>query len=247
MTIDPRSLAGGHATGTLAPEEKRELYRGALRDQELFDALMDEEPLRELLEDSVARQRLLAIVAEEEPQRGMLAWLASGWATAAAALLFAVALIPLAMTVLDRQRPADDSGFGVTRPTGSLTVVAPAQWAAALEGVNTDPARLSVRTTAPKDLEPLGSDRPLTLRVVPDRSGRAMVIGIGQGGEPERLYPGDGEWADVEADVPIDVRVVAAGRFAEYRLIVVEAGADVRDLPARVAEGRALVLRVRPD
>ncbi|WP_005033674.1 hypothetical protein [Holophaga foetida] len=59
---DPEYLLGGYATGTLTPEEKALLLRTALKDQALFDALMDEEALRELLADPKARKRLLAIL-----------------------------------------------------------------------------------------------------------------------------------------------------------------------------------------
>ncbi len=59
MSGDPRRLLGGYATDTLTDEERRELLRAALDDQELFDALVEEEGLRELLESPGARQEVL--------------------------------------------------------------------------------------------------------------------------------------------------------------------------------------------
>lgn len=64
--LDPEYLLGGYATGTLTPEEKTLLLQAALKDQALFDALMDEEVLRELLADPKARKRLLAVLPREK-------------------------------------------------------------------------------------------------------------------------------------------------------------------------------------
>lgn len=53
-------LLGGYTTGTLTAEEREALFAAALEDQQLFDAMLREEPLREALEDPAARARLLA-------------------------------------------------------------------------------------------------------------------------------------------------------------------------------------------
>ena len=59
MTPDPKRLLGGYATDSLTEEERSELLLAALDDQELFDALADEEGLRELLESPGARRTLV--------------------------------------------------------------------------------------------------------------------------------------------------------------------------------------------
>lgn len=248
MTTDPRSLIGGHATGTLSSDEKRDLYRAALSDQDLFDALVQEEPLREALEDPVVSQRLLAVLADDRPQAAR-PWFSSDWIPAAAALLLAAALVPLASTLLERRSEPIDRTVGVSQPSDASVVVSALEWAAALERVNADPDRLTVRTSTPKEFEPLARRRRVALRIVPDRSGRAMVVGIDSTGRPEKVYPpGEAEWADVQADTPVDVPLPAsASRYVEFRLVLVESGADVRDLPARLDEGRAIVLSARPD
>lgn len=56
-------LLGGYAAGTLTSAERNELMRVALEDQQLFDALADEEALRDALADPVFRARLLARMA----------------------------------------------------------------------------------------------------------------------------------------------------------------------------------------
>jgi cytoskeletal protein RodZ len=56
---DLEKLLGGFAADTLTPEEKQRLYRAALQDQQLFNAIADEQALKELLTDPDVRRRLL--------------------------------------------------------------------------------------------------------------------------------------------------------------------------------------------
>lgn len=57
---DLEKLLGGFAADTLTPEEKQALYTAALQDQQLFNALAEEQALKELLSDPVVCHRLLA-------------------------------------------------------------------------------------------------------------------------------------------------------------------------------------------
>jgi hypothetical protein len=57
---DVERLLGGYAAGTLTPEERQALFSAALEDQQLYEALVREEPLREVLADPAARAELLA-------------------------------------------------------------------------------------------------------------------------------------------------------------------------------------------
>ena len=90
-------LLGGYATGTLTDEERQALMEAALEDQELFNALADEEALRQMLSDAAYRREL---VEELEP-RGRFGWLAGWWrrpapvaaAACAAALVVAVVIV----------------------------------------------------------------------------------------------------------------------------------------------------------
>ncbi|WP_321474751.1 hypothetical protein [uncultured Paludibaculum sp.] len=84
-------LLGGYATGTLTADETKALMDAALRDQRLFDALMDEEALRETLADADTRAALLAALRPVEQAR---AWWRTPWLWAAAATA-AVALLVL--------------------------------------------------------------------------------------------------------------------------------------------------------
>ncbi|MBY0373899.1 MAG: hypothetical protein K2Q23_07880, partial [Bryobacteraceae bacterium] len=61
---DLKQLLGGYATNTLTPGERDRLFAAALEDQELFNALADEQALKELLEDPEARGYLKEAVSE---------------------------------------------------------------------------------------------------------------------------------------------------------------------------------------
>src|ERR1700738_3321712 len=92
---DIQNLLGGFATDTLTDRERDLLFTAALKNQELFDALADEQALRELLSDPISRRQLLD--ALEPEKRGVLAWMRRPlfWAVAVSAmtaLMVAVAL-----------------------------------------------------------------------------------------------------------------------------------------------------------
>jgi hypothetical protein len=73
MTDSIRHLLGGYATGTLTPEENAVLMEAALDDQELFDALADDEALRRYLADPKFRKDLLKATA---PRPARAPWIA---------------------------------------------------------------------------------------------------------------------------------------------------------------------------
>ena len=70
-----RKLLGGYATNTLTGSERRALMEAALDDQELFNALQDEEALRQLLADPASREQVHQAL-DEKPAP---AWRARGW------------------------------------------------------------------------------------------------------------------------------------------------------------------------
>lgn len=96
---DARKLLGGYATGTLTAAEQEALFAAALEDQELFDALMKEEPLREVLQDPGSKAQLLA--ALETPARRSAWW---NWRPLIGAV--AMAGIALAVIAIWRREPA---------------------------------------------------------------------------------------------------------------------------------------------
>lgn len=89
-----RKLLGGYATNTLTESERNALFEAALDDQELFNALQQEQALKNLLDDPAARAEVRQ--ALEQPSgrvraAGWMRWWAWGGAAsavAAAAILF---------------------------------------------------------------------------------------------------------------------------------------------------------------
>jgi|SRR5271165_638483 len=86
-----RKLLGGYATNTLTESERSALFEAALDDQELFDALQQEQALKDVLADPRARAEIRQALDRPRPARA--AWWSWGGAiatAAAAAVLIAV-------------------------------------------------------------------------------------------------------------------------------------------------------------
>ena len=83
---DPEKLLGGYATDTLTEAERKALFEAALSNQDLFNALADEQALKELLGDARCRRQLLSLLEpkQEAVWRRLAAWLGrpSSWAVA---------------------------------------------------------------------------------------------------------------------------------------------------------------------
>jgi hypothetical protein len=92
-----RKLLGGYATNSLTEAERKALFEAALDDQELFDALQQEEALKELLADPASRNQIHRALIEAPVSRPVRAWFSEArlWGglagtVAAAALIVAV-------------------------------------------------------------------------------------------------------------------------------------------------------------
>ncbi len=92
-------LLGGFSADTLTAEERQRLYAAALHDQQLFNALADEQALKDLLADPAVRRRLLQVLAQPHGSRGWRSWLdrfasrpGVAWVGGAAVGVFAVIL-----------------------------------------------------------------------------------------------------------------------------------------------------------
>ena len=136
---DLEKLLGGFAADTLMPEERIRLYTAAMQDQQLFNALADEQALKELLIDPVVRRRLLQTLKQTGTSRasGSLSWWAwlrrpAGLAVAGglAAAIFAVAFGTKSyLESLDRaaQSVATEEATATTPPTPAPQPTKPAQ------------------------------------------------------------------------------------------------------------------------
>jgi hypothetical protein len=106
---DLEKLLGGFAADTLTPEEKRSLYTTALQDQQLFNALADEQALKELLSNPDVRRRLLTSLEEQRASAtgSSFSWL--DWLRRPAGLAFAGGLTAAALAVVLGVRIYQDS------------------------------------------------------------------------------------------------------------------------------------------
>ena len=132
---DLEKLLGGFAAETLTAEEKEQLYRTALHDQALFNALADEQALKELLTDPTVRRRLLQALKEATSTKHRatpwldwlrrpagLAW-AGGLAGAVLAVVFGTNLYQESL----RQEAQLTAKEGTRPPVPSSPVPAPTQ------------------------------------------------------------------------------------------------------------------------
>jgi Domain of unknown function (DUF4384) len=89
-----RKLLGGYATDALSADQRRMLFEAALEDQELFNALQNEDALRELLADPVSRAQVRTALESSKNTRPGFAWRRWLWGVALPAV---VAVIVIAL------------------------------------------------------------------------------------------------------------------------------------------------------
>jgi hypothetical protein len=140
---DLEKLLGGFAADTLTPEEKQALYTVALQDQQLFNALADEQALKELLSDPDVRRRLLASLKQKSVSGadGSLSWLdwfrrpaglaiAGGLATAALAVVLGIRIYQDSLRQAAQSVATED-----TKPTSQPAPMPPAPQPAKTQAV----------------------------------------------------------------------------------------------------------------
>ena len=113
MTEQVKYLLGGYATGTLTPQENAALMEAALEDQELFNALADDESLRRYLAEPEFRKDLLRAT---EPKPHRMRWITA--LATAAACLFAALLWTTHRTSAPTQEMAINRPQPVAPPPG---------------------------------------------------------------------------------------------------------------------------------
>ncbi|MCE3224529.1 MAG: uncharacterized protein K0S58_2709 [Nitrospira sp.] len=127
---DVEKLLGGFAADTLMPEERIRLYTAAMQDQQVVNALTDEQALKELLADPQVRDRLLRTLQQPaispEGSHSWWAWFKRSadfaFAGGLAALLFAGAFgtkIYLERLDRDTQSNSTDNALAVHTPAPS--------------------------------------------------------------------------------------------------------------------------------
>jgi hypothetical protein len=133
MTSDQaRKLLGGYATNSLTEAERKALFEAALDDQELFDALQQEEALKELLADPASRSQIQRALTQAPVPRPTAwwsrAWLWGGVAGAvAAAVLIVIAIRPTQQPKYQVARVAPPAPPTVSAEQAQPAAPAPAQ------------------------------------------------------------------------------------------------------------------------
>ena len=149
MTQDEiRRLLGGYATDALSAHERQTLFQAALDDQDLFNALQNEDALRELLADPVARAQARMALSRGSARAGF-SWRRWALGVAMPALLAAIAIVVMNRANAPRQI-AQDAGTPVPAAPPALKKQSTAIPAAGPAPPSAIPARAPVnRTPAP--------------------------------------------------------------------------------------------------
>src|SRR5581483_175137 len=97
-------LLGGYASNTLTENERKALFEAALEDQDLFNALQQEQALKALLEDPVSRQAIRS--ALDEPQQAN--WWSRHWLWGTAgAMAVAAGIIAIVLSRAPATKPVE--------------------------------------------------------------------------------------------------------------------------------------------
>ena len=88
-----RKLLGGYATDALSADERRVLFEAALEDQELFNALQNEDALRELLADPVSRAQVRKALEPSKSTRPEFVWRRWIWGVALPAVIAVIVIV----------------------------------------------------------------------------------------------------------------------------------------------------------
>lgn len=171
----PGQMLGGYATGNLSDQEKEALFAAALRDQKLFDALMEEEALRELVEQPGVKRELIEALTPRETMFGRLRkWLATPMAWGAAGAVATAALVVVMITT----RTPDSHTLGEMARREPVT----APKAALPQPQITPPLMSESRRNAPR---PAPSEPPTAAA----NEARAKVLTRKESGEVKREAP----------------------------------------------------------
>lgn len=145
-----RKLLGGYATNTLTEAERKALFDAALEDQDLFNALHQEQALKDLLDDPVSRDQIRRAMDRPASAHAVKWWRWWAWTGAASAVAAAVLIVAVTRSYAPERRQHSAS-LDATQPAAAQPV----------EKVERDAPR-----TEP--LKPLATPKPARARVAQD-------------------------------------------------------------------------------
>jgi hypothetical protein len=228
MTGSARDLLGGYVFGTLTREEEEKLLQASLQDQELFDALVEQEPLRALLADRTVRREALAVLERPSRWERVQAFFRRPptWvdlATTTAVVLTAVVL------VRSSWQPA---------PQGAALTTAVYEQLFALPPRVATPAQLDV-------VEPPRGDLPGTLGVEVAAESTVLVLEQQADGSIVPLFPATARPRLVQPGERLTIPTSATSLPARVRLVVFPPDVDPSSLEPgalRALEGRLTIV-----
>jgi hypothetical protein len=236
MTGEAKRLLGGYATDTLSEVERRELLRAALDDQELFDALLEQDGLRELLEAPGARQEVLEVLDRPGRWERVRTRFARPATFADLAALAAVLTLGLATHFAFRGPAPGEVGHGAAaRPRAAAVPALALARLLALPPRQVVPAGLEFEGRREDEPVSVRPGEALALRVSLRAPARLLVVAEGPDGALAQVVPPAGEPPAFVAPPPqggpavrrVTLRAGGVGGTHRLRLVVAPVDLDL--------------------
>lgn len=233
-----RRLLGGYAINALTEGERTALFEAALEDQDLFDALQNDDALRELLADPVAREQIRQALQPAAAGRRRSFWTLHPWLFGGliGAASVTVALVIAIGTVTWHRETARLATMAAPQPAPAIP--APARNLAARE--QTRPVQLTPGAAASA---PLAANVPLyagplvrysvlrsgpsgaavRIEVVSQVAGSLTLYRADAAGQWQRVFPVDGPGFSIAANASYQIPgdpIAIRGNQKKLRLVI---------------------------
>src|SRR5260370_29531230 len=121
-----RKLLGGYATNTLTDAERKVLFEAALDNQELFNAMQEEQALKDLLSDPISREQVRQALATPAPAKQAADWWSPWWLWGSAASAVVAAILIVTVIRWNPRQPHRQEAASVPaiKPAGQPSALA---------------------------------------------------------------------------------------------------------------------------
>ncbi len=236
-----RKLLGGYATDSLTERERAALFEAALEDQDLFNALQNEDALRELLADPVSREQVRQAL-KPAPRRAFWTqpWLIKGLIGAASVAVAAVVAIvivtshrePAPTSVPQQQLALKQSEPKLEIPALAPVLPPPEQRRASPQVLRSTKLNASPAVSGPLYTGPLvrysvvrsgPSGDSVRVEVVSQRAGSLSLYRADAAGQWQRVYPANGPAFPIAANTTYQIPddpIAMRGNARRLRLVI---------------------------
>jgi len=111
-----QKLLGGYVTNTLTEAERKVLFEAALDNQDLFNAMQQEEALKDLLSDPISREQVRQALETPAAAKPAVAWWSQWWAWGSAVGAVVAAVLIVAVIRWNPSQPKPQEVASVTAP-----------------------------------------------------------------------------------------------------------------------------------